>query len=110
LLPDISVVENVALGAHSRANTGAVQAALRLDNESEHQLLEEAMKQLKRVGLEDCALLPAGGLSLGQQRIVEIARALCLAPSFLLLDEPAAGLRYKEKEELAAVLHALRSE
>ena len=110
LLPDISVVENVALGAHSRANTGAVQAALRLDNESEHQLLEEAMKQLKRVGLEDCALLPAGGLSLGQQRIVEIARALCLAPSFLLLDEPAAGLRYKENEELAAVLHALRSE
>lgn len=110
LLPDISVVENVALGAHVRANSGAVQAAFRLENESEHQLLDEAMKQLKRVGLEDYALLPVGGLSLGQQRIVEIARALCLDPSLLLLDEPAAGLRYKEKVELATVLRALRSE
>lgn len=110
LLPDISVVENVALGAHVRADSGAFRAAFRLENESEHQLLDEAMQQLKRVGLEDYALLPAGGLSLGQQRIVEIARALCLAPSLLLLDEPAAGLRYKEKEELATVLRALRDE
>lgn len=110
LLPDISVVENVALGAHVRANSGAAQAAFRFENESEHQLLDEAMKQLKRVGLEDYALLPVGGLSLGQQRIVEIARALCLDPSLLLLDEPAAGLRYKEKEELATVLRALRDE
>lgn len=110
LLPDISVVENVALGAHVRADSGAFRAALRLENESEHQLLDEAMQQLKRVGLEDYALLPAGGLSLGQQRIVEIARALCLGPSLLLLDEPAAGLRYKEKEELATVLRALRDE
>ena len=110
LLPEISVIENVALGAHVRANSGAVRAALRLESESEHQLLDEAMTQLKRVGLEDYALLPVGGLSLGQQRIVEIARALCLAPSLLLLDEPAAGLRYKEKEQLATVLRALRDE
>jgi branched-chain amino acid transport system permease protein len=110
LLPDISVVENVALGAHLRASSGAIRGALHLESDSEHQLLDEAMKQLKRVGLEECALLPAGGLSLGQQRIVEIARALCLDPSLLLLDEPAAGLRYKEKEELATVLRALRDE
>ena len=110
LLPDISVVENVALGAHLRASSGAIRGALRLESESEHQLLDEAMKQLKRVGLEEYALLPAGDLSLGQQRIIEIARALCLDPSLLLLDEPAAGLRYKEKEELATVLRALRDE
>ena len=110
LLPDISVVENVALGAHLRASSGAIRGALHLESESEHQLLDEAMKQLRRVGLEDYALLPVGGLSLGQQRIVEIARALCLDPSLLLLDEPAAGLRYKEKEELATVLCALRDQ
>ena len=110
LLPDISVIENVALGAHLRASSGAIRGALHLESESEHQLLDEAMKQLRRVGLEDYALLPVGGLSLGQQRIVEIARALCLDPSLLLLDEPAAGLRYKEKEELATVLCALRDQ
>ncbi|WP_311514896.1 branched-chain amino acid ABC transporter ATP-binding protein/permease [Oligella urethralis] len=110
LLPDISVVENVALGAHLRASSGAIRGALHLESESEHQLLDETMKQLRRVGLEDYALLPVGGLSLGQQRVVEIARALCLDPSLLLLDEPAAGLRYKEKEELATVLCALRDQ
>jgi branched-chain amino acid transport system permease protein len=51
---------------------------------------------------------PAGSLPLGKQRVVEIARALAADPSLLLLDEPAAGLRFKEKQELAGLLRALR--
>ena len=52
----------------------------------------------------------AGNLALGQQRILEIARALCCDPALLLLDEPAAGLRYKEKEALATLLKKLKGE
>lgn len=110
LLPDMSVLDNVALGAHLRSRAGVVAAALRLDRASEASLLQEAARQLERVGLGDVIDQPAGSLPLGRQRIVEIARALCGDPILLLLDEPAAGLRYQEKQALAAVLDQLRRE
>ncbi|MGB6007546.1 ABC transporter permease subunit [Castellaniella sp.] len=110
LLPDMTVLDNVALGAHLRSRTGVVAAALRLDRASEASLLQEAARQLQRVGLGDVMDLPAGSLPLGRQRIVEIARALCGDPILLLLDEPAAGLRYQEKQALSAVLDQLRRE
>ena len=68
------------------------------------------MRQLARVGLSDVAFQLAGSISLGQQRILEIARGLCASPTLLMLDEPAAGLRYKEKVALSALLHQLREE
>jgi branched-chain amino acid transport system permease protein len=110
LLPEMSVLENAMLGAHLRARTGVVAAALRLDRASEAALRREAARQLTRVGLADVMDQPAGSLPLGRQRIVEIARALCCDPILLLLDEPAAGLRYQEKQALAAVLDQLRGE
>ncbi|MFU1987310.1 ABC transporter ATP-binding protein, partial [Bordetella avium] len=110
LLPTMTVLENVALGAHMRSDVGVIAGALHSDRAREAQLLHEAAEQLRRVGLGDYLYEQAGNLALGQQRILEIARALACDPVLLLLDEPAAGLRYKEKQELAQVLEQLRSE
>ncbi|SFO68301.1 branched-chain amino acid transport system permease protein [Variovorax sp. OK605] len=110
LLGQRSVVENVALGAHLRARRGWLAAALRLDRAEEAALMAEARRQIERCGLGAHADTPAASLSLGQQRVVEIARALAGQPSVLLLDEPAAGLRHLEKRALSVLLSQLRAE
>ena len=110
LLGQRSVVENVALGAHQRARCGWLASMLRLDRAEEAALLAEARRQIERCGLGAYADTPAASLALGQQRIVEIARALAGQPAVLLLDEPAAGLRHLEKRALADLLRQLRAE
>ncbi|MCL4757932.1 MAG: branched-chain amino acid ABC transporter ATP-binding protein/permease [Rhodocyclaceae bacterium] len=110
LLPTMSVLENVAIGAHVRGSKGVLSAAWRLDRREEARLLAEAARQIERVGLAEHMHEEAGSLALGQQRILEIARALASDPCLLLLDEPAAGLRYKEKQALGDLLRKLRSE
>lgn len=110
LLGQRSVVENVALGAHLRARRGWIAAMLRLDRAEEAALMAEARRQIERCGLGAHADTPAASLSLGQQRVVEIARALAGQPSVLLLDEPAAGLRHLEKRALSVLLSQLRAE
>ena len=108
ILPHMTVLENVALGAHLRGRCGVVASSLRLDRAEEVRLLDEAAKQLQRVGLGDRLFDMAGTLALGSQRLIEIARALCADPILLLLDEPAAGLRHMEKRALAELLGELR--
>jgi branched-chain amino acid transport system permease protein len=110
LLGQRSVVENVALGAHLRAKRGWLAAMLRWDRAEEAALMAEARRQIERCGLGAHADTPAASLSLGQQRVVEIARALAGQPSVLLLDEPAAGLRHLEKRALSVLLSQLRAE
>ncbi|WP_306606391.1 branched-chain amino acid ABC transporter ATP-binding protein/permease [Azonexus sp.] len=110
LLPNMSVLENVAIGAHRRGGKGVLSAAWRLDRVEEARLLREAAMQVERVGLGEFMHVEAGSLALGQQRILEIARALCSDPCLLLLDEPAAGLRLKEKQALTELLKRLRGE
>jgi len=110
LLPTMSVLENVAIGAHMRGSSGVLSAAWRMERSEEARLLAEAARQIERVGLGEHMFDEAGSLALGQQRILEIARALASDPCLLLLDEPAAGLRYKEKEALGDLLRKLRAE
>jgi branched-chain amino acid transport system permease protein len=108
LLPEASVLDNVALGAHLRGRAGMLRSMLRLDRREEAALLRTAAEQADRVGLGDVLAAPAGSLPLGRQRLIEIARGLCLDPCVFLLDEPAAGLRLQEKQALAGLLRTLR--
>jgi branched-chain amino acid transport system permease protein len=110
LRPHMSLLDNVALGAHARGKAGMLRAGLRLDRQEEAQIMAVALAQLERIGLADRSHELAGSLPLGTQRILEIARALAADPVLLVLDEPAAGLRRKEKLALAELLRKLRTE
>ena len=108
--PKMTLLDNVLLGTHPRTRSGFLSGAFRLDRKEEAQARSEALRQLQRVGLGDKAFELAGNLPLGNQRVLEIARALAADPVLLVLDEPAAGLRRQEKQALADLLQSLRAE
>ena len=110
LVPTMTVLENVAVGGYVRHRVPLWKTLLRLNRDGERRALTEAAYQLERVGLLLRQAELAANLSLGEQRILEIARALNGNPVLLLLDEPAAGLRFNEKQQLARLLIALRQE
>jgi branched-chain amino acid transport system permease protein len=110
MIADMTVLENVALGAHLRGSKGVLSAMARQNRKEEQQLFSEAQRQLERIGMGEHLHQLAGNLAMGPQRLMEIARALCSDPALLLLDEPAAGLRHQEKKALAEVLRQLRAQ
>ena len=112
LFRGMTVLENVMVGGHACTRHGFLSAFLQLpaQRREEHAIHTEAVGALRRVGLEDQADVLADLLPIGQQRAVQVARALCGRPRLLLLDEPASGLRAAERERLAQLLETLRAE
>lgn len=102
LFSGMTVLDNVLVGMHSQLHANFWQGIFRTRKSSEEEKAakEKAMNLLKLVGLERYAAFPAGSLAYGQQRLLEIARALASNPKLLLLDEPAAGMNTKEKFDL----------
>ena len=109
LRPNMTLIDNVLLGTYPRTRSGFLAGALRFDRAEERSASFEALHQLRRVGLGEKFGELAGNLPLGQQRLLEVARALAANPMVVILDEPAAGLRALEKKTtLAELLRALR--
>lgn len=110
LFKTMSVLENVKVGMHVRLHGGLVGAILetkKIKNE-EHQIIEKAEDLLSFVNLQNKRNLQASGLSYGEQRLLEIVRAMASTPDLILLDEPAAGMNSKEKEDLMKTIQNIK--
>jgi len=107
----MTALENVMVGLHQRTRAGMAVAALRLPSghAEERESRSQAGRLLTSVGLADRGEVIASNLPLGQQRLVEIARALAADPMLLLLDEPGAGLSVAERDQLRELVRAVRS-
>jgi len=105
----MTVLENVMVGRHIQSRAGIISTGLRLVGmrREERQIRESAMQHLAFVGLENRATELAANLPLGEQKLLEVARALATDPKILLLDEPAGGLNTRETEGLAALIHRI---
>lgn len=106
LFPNLTVLENVMVGGFAQSKTGLISIVLNLPKtvKEESQLTTKALDVLNFVGLTERATLSAAALPFGQQRLLEIARALITKPKLLLLDEPAAGLSIPERVVLAKLI------
>ncbi|MDX9666596.1 ATP-binding cassette domain-containing protein [Pseudomonas sp. P5_152] len=112
LFKEMSVLENLLVAQHMWVNRSLLAGILNTKGyrKAESDALDCAFYWLEVVDLVDCANRLAGELSYGQQRRLEIARAMCTRPQIICLDEPAAGLNPQETEALSAMIRLLRDE
>lgn len=110
LFKDLSVLDNVKAGLHNHHKYSALTGIFRLPGyyKVEKEMDEKAMKLLKVFGLDSQCDFKASNLPYGQQRKLEIARALATEPKLLLLDEPAAGMNPNETAELMETIRFVR--
>lgn len=111
LFKNMTVLENILVGRHTKLKSGLLSSILRLrlQRKEEREAKNRAMELLKLIGLTQKADFISKHLSYGEQRLLEITRALASEPSLLLLDEPAAGMNLKEKEDLVEFIKKIRS-
>lgn len=109
LFGSLTVLENAMTGCHGGSKSGTIACGFGFPSarREEERIREEAMASLALVGLETRASEPISQLPLGERKLVGIARALCMHPSFLMLDEPAGGLAAHEVERLVQLIHGL---
>lgn len=112
LFREMSVVENLLVAQHMLANRNLIAGIFNTAayRRAENQALDRAFYWLEVVEMVDCANRLAGTLSYGQQRRLEIARAMCTGPEMICLDEPAAGLNPVETHALSRILRLLRQQ
>lgn len=108
----MTVLENAMVGRHMRSRASVLSAGLRLPwmRREEQGIQARAMERLDFVGLADRAKEHAANLPLGEQKLLEVARALATEPKLLLLDEPAGGLNTRETERLAELIRRIRGQ
>jgi len=112
LFKSMSVLDNILIGFDSQANYSYLEAIFRLPRyfKREKEIKEKAYKLMEVFGIDEFAENKATDLSYGNQRKVEIARAVATNPRLLLLDEPAAGMNPNETSELSDIIHKLKKE
>jgi branched-chain amino acid transport system ATP-binding protein len=112
LFGSLTVLENVMVGGHTRCRSGMLGCGFRgaSARAEEKRVKDEAIEALVMVGLEDRALRSISSLPLGERKLVGIARALCMKPGFLMLDEPVGGLAGHEIEKFVALIRGLAKE
>jgi branched-chain amino acid transport system ATP-binding protein len=112
IFPGMSVAENLQVGHHTSLKTGLLGAAFatgRITGQ-ENRSLQKAEDLLRMIGMQELRARTAGSLPFGQQRKIEVLRALAMEPKLLLLDEPTSGLSVSEKDEMADFMKWLRNE
>lgn len=109
LFKKMTALENVMVGCHTRTKSGLVTSVLKTKKEQQEEasVVNKCLDILKFMDLEEKAYYKASNLSYGEQRRLEISRALASDPKLLLLDEPAAGMNGKEKEELTEIIRKI---